>query len=620
MSSSPPDSGSAVSHRSVERSRATLRLASGERLQTRRFLPAGQRDSIRFCEGLPEVWARNDEVWLPLEPAWTWRKTISLGGQDTALTFKEIENDEEFRLFGELRRFHYRGGGGAGRTVPIIARADRWDLPRVLGFLELTSSLIASTARKRFFDAPFFESGKVQWQSWNSQSARDYSNLICRISRFVIHPELRGAGLAKPFLSAARDYALKRWHYGGWRPRFMEITADMLRYYHFVDGEFAFMGETEGNEHRLAKDMTYLVRKALTAGQTMPQGGGGIMTLQRSYASRLLTFTGDAHQDIAQLVQRLSRNPAALDQDAWEALYRLNRRPKPAYVCGLTPEARQYVHLQNTRLNHRVSEGPQPKVKSVSIDKLGVSASSAMEQTSDGRKMQEAFGFVGSAIHSELFHDVSFELKSGEVTLICGASGSGKSLLLAGVRALCDPAAKADWDPNAVLEGQASRYARIGELPHLPGDVSALALKGAVELERFLNVTGKCGLAEPQLLVRPIRTLSSGQKYRLAVALAFLQECEILLIDNFCEPLDRYTAAAVAKGIRRLAQEENVSVLAATATYDRSYLLREIDQAILLRRGDRAMMVGRGEVYGLQESLLEHALSNPSPEYIQSQP
>lgn len=620
MLPSPPNRESAVLHRSVDGARALLRLASGEQLETRRFLPAGQRDSVRVREGLPEVWIRHDEVWLPLEPSWTWRTTISLGGQDTVLTFKEIETDEEFRLFGELRRFHYRGGGGAGRTVPIIAHAHRWDLPRVLGFLELTSSLIASTARKRFFDAPFFESGKVQWQSWNSQSARDYSNLICRISRFVIHPELRGAGLARPFLAAARDYAAKRWHYGGWRPRFMEITADMLRYYQFVDGEFAFMGETEGNEHRLAKDMTYLVRKALTEGQMMPQGGGGIMTLQRGYASRLLTFTGDARQDIAQLVQQLSRNPAALDQDAWEALHRLNRRPKPAYVCGLTPEARQYVKLQNTRLNPPTALPSRPKIKSISIDKLGVSASSAMEQTSEGRKMQETFGFVGSAIHSDLFHDVSFELKSGEVTLVCGASGSGKSLFLAGVRAVCDPAARTDWDPNAHLEGRASRHVRIGELPHLPDDVSALALKGAVELERFLNVTGKCGLAEPQLLVRPIRTLSSGQKYRLAVALAFLQECEVLLIDNFCEPLDRYTAAAVAKGIRRLAREENVSVLAATATYDRSHLLGEIDQAILLRRGDKAMVVGRGQDHGLQESLLERAFSNPRPEHLQSQP
>lgn len=620
MPSSPPDDGFTVSHRSVDGSRAVLRLASGETINTRRFLPAGRRDHLRIENGVSEIWARHDAMWLPLEPAWTWESTISLGGKDVSLTFKEIETDEEYRLFGELRRFHYRGGGGAGRTVPIIARADRWDLPRVLGFLELTSSMIASTARKRFFDAPFFESGNVQWQTWNSQSAREYSNLICRISRFVIHPELRGGGLASRFLAAARDYASKRWHYGGWRPRFLEITADMLRYYRFVDESFAFMGETEGNEHRLAKDMTYLVRKALTDGQTMPQGGGGIMTLQRGYASRLLTFTDQGGQDITGLMHRLSRNPAALDQDAWEALHRLNRRPKPAYVCGLTDEARQYVRKQDTKLNRAAVAPPLPQTRTWSVRQFGVSASSPMEQTGEGRKMQETFGFVGSTIQSDLISDLSFDLKSGEVTLVCGASGSGKSLLLNGALALWDPATRPDLDRDITLEGTVDQPARVGGLPNLPSDASALALKGSASLERFLNVTGKCGLAEPQLLVRPIRTLSSGQKYRLAVAMAFLQNCDILLIDNFCEPLDRYTAAAVAKGIRRLAREENVSVLAATATYDRSYLLEEVDQAILLRRGDRAVIVKRGEGYGLQESLLEHALSDPRSEHVQSQP
>lgn len=619
MPSLTQDAGSSVTQRSVARAQATLRLESGASISTRRFVPVGRRDRIRMTDGVPEVWIRQDDDWAPLEPAWTWRTQLRLGGEDVSLVFKEIETDEELRLFHELRRFHYRGGGGAGRVVPIIARADRWDLPQVLGFLELTSSMIASTARRRFFDAPFFESGRVQWQTWNSETAKQYSNLICRISRFVIHPELRGAGLAAPFLAAARDYAVQRWHYGGWRPRFMEITADMLRYYRFVDDAFAFMGETEGNEHRLAKDMVYLVRKALSAGQSMPQGGGGIMTLQRGYATRLLSFTGQGRQDLPELVQQLSRNPATLDQDAWEALHRLNRRPKPAYVCGLTDEARAYVRMQDTRLNRPPSSTKPAVTRAWSIRNLGVSASSAMEQTAEGRKMQETFGFVGASIRSDLFQGLSFTLTSGEVTLICGASGSGKSLLLNAARALWSPTARASWDDRILLEGEADSLAQVGELPELPLDTSALALKGGVDLERFLNVTGKCGLAEPQLLVRPIGTLSSGQRYRLGVAMAFLQNPDIVLIDNFCEPLDRYTAASVAKGIRRLAREQNVCVLAATATYDRSYLLEEVDQAILLRRGDTATIVERGGSNGLQESLLEHALSDASAKFVQSQ-
>lgn len=592
-----------------------LRLADGREIETRRFVPAGRHDWIREQDGEWEIYARNDHAWVPLAPTWSWTSNLRIGGAEVALTFKEIETDKELALFEDLRRFHYRGGGGAGRTVPIIARADQWDLPQVLGFLELTSSMIASTARKRFFNARYFESGEVEWQTWTSATARQYSNLICRISRFVIHPELRGSGLASHFLAAARDYAAERWHYGGWRPRFMEITADMLRYYRFVDRDFAFMGETEGNEHRLVKDMTYLVRKHLTEGQMMPQGGGGIMTLQRGYASRLLRFTGSDSGQVPALIQQLSRNPATLEQDAWEALHRLNRRPKPAYVSGLTDKAKIYVKTQDTRLNPPPRPMQKPIERSWVLTGLGVSAQSAMEQTAEGRKMQEAFGFVGSNISSDLFRDLSVTLRSGEVTLVCGASGSGKSLLLDACRAVLDPSAR-DIDPAVTLAGEASATAKVRELPDLPQDASALSLKGAASLERFIDVTGKCGLAEPQLLVRPIRTLSSGQKYRLAVAMAFLKGCDVLLIDNFCEPLDRYTAAAVAKGIRRLARAESVSVLAATATYDRSYLLDEVDQAILLRRGNKAALIQREQEHGLQKSLLQHALPDQGPEHL----
>lgn len=610
----PKDLGIEISHRRAAGARSVLRLADGREIETPRFAPAGRGNLVRDREGGLDIFAQNDGLWLPLTPTWRWTSTVRIGGLNTTLTFKEIETEEELRLFEELRRFHYRGGGGAGRTVPIIARSDSWDLPRVLGFLELTSSMIASTARKRFFDALFFESGRVQWRNWTSATAREYSNLICRISRFVIHPELRGGGLASEFLAAAKDYATQRWHYGGWRPRFIEITADMLRYYRFVDSDFAYMGETEGNEHRLAKDMAYLVRRALTDGGSMPQGGGGIMTLQRGYASRLLTYAGDNHGALPELVQRLSRNPAALEQDAWEALHRLNRRPKPSYICGLTDAAKTYVKTQATRLNQNPPRRNAVPSRIWALSGLGVSATSTMEQTSEGRIMQEAFGFVGSSIESELFRQLDFVLKTGDVTLVCGASGSGKSLLLEACRALLDPLWQASLDPAIALTGKASAQARVRTLPDLPNDVSALSLKGSISLERFIDITGRCGLAEPQLLVRPIRTLSSGQKYRLAVALAFLQGCEILIIDNFCEPLDRYTASAVAKGIRRLARSECVAVLAATASYDRSYLLDEVDQAILLRRGDKAALIQRGRDHGLQESFFEHALSNRSSE------
>src|SRR5690606_2338769 len=185
------------------------------------------------------------------------------------------------------------------------------------------------------------------------------------------------------------------------------------------------------------------------------------------------------------------------------------------------------------------------------------------------------FGFVGNDVTSELVEDLSFDLSAGEVTLICGASGSGKSLLLHACANLLDglPSDEPRHGLGGLeVTGAVSRKARIQILPQLPADKVPLELKGRASLEDFLQTAAKCGLAEPQLLVRPTSSLSSGQRYRLQVALAFLANPEIVIVDNFCEPLDRYTAISVARGIRRLAAERQVAVLGATAAYDRDYL------------------------------------------------
>lgn len=587
-----------VVERRLSGTQAIFRLSDGTTLQTRRFIPLGRGDLLRIAPAGVQVFAKHEPSWIDIDPVWAWNTQIQLGSERIKVFFKEIETEEEAALFEGLRRFHYRGGGGAGRTVPIIATSDVWDLPRMLGFIEISSSMIANTARKAFFDYPFFERADVSWKTWDAQASKNLSNTISRISRFVIHPELRGLGLARHFLSAAKRFSAERWHYGGRRPRFIEITAEMLRYYKFAGSDFVFMGETEGNEHRLAKDMKYLVRKALADGEGMPQGGGGIMTLQRGYASRLLKYLEQTDRSLPEIIKSLQHNPALLDQDTWEALHRLNRKPKLSYVSGLTEKANDYIELRRTlaQSSHdRSTKLPTPRAWSLSG--VTVRAKSNIAQSSEARLLQDAFGFVGTDLCTELVEDLSFELHTGDVTLVCGASGSGKSLLLAASQALWDSASRCNpaLDGLEVTGGASGPQPRTVSLPSLAPDQTPLEAKGRVSLEEFLETAALCGLAEPQLFVRPIRTLSSGQRYRLAVALAFLKNPDIIFIDNFCEPLDKYTAISVAKGLKRLATARGVAVIGATASYDREYLLDNIDQFVILRRGDKAIFERRGQ-------------------------
>ena len=101
------------------------------------------------------------------------------------------------------------------------------------------------------------------------------------------------------------------------------------------------------------------------------------------------------------------------------------------------------------------------------------------------------------------------------------------------------------------------------------GVTTPLDLMARTPLDEFLTVTAQVGLAEPQLFVRPTTTLSSGQKYRLQVALSILTHADILVIDNFCENVDRFTISAICRGLRRLADTYGIGVLVATAAYER---------------------------------------------------
>ena len=197
-----------------------------------------------------------------------------------------------------------------------------------------------------------------------------------------------------------------------------------------------------------------------------------------------------------------------------------------------------------------------------------------MAQSNEARRIQDAFGFVGSELKAEIIQPISFTLTSGSITLICGASGSGKSVLGCAIRYLSEARVGKSHQQQVQnyeslsIEGTAKHSASVVELEPLTDCLTPIEQVPQLNLNNFISVSAKCGLAEPQLFVRPVESLSSGQRYRLQLACAFLKRPNILYVDNFCETLDRFTAIAVCKGLKSLAIEWNVAVVVSTAAYD----------------------------------------------------
>ena len=130
-------------------------------------------------------------------------------------------------------------------------------------------------------------------------------------------------------------------------------------------------------------------------------------------------------------------------------------------------------------------------------------------------------------------HNVSFQIKSGEVVGIIGRNGAGKSTLLKILSGITDP-----------TDGHADIYGRVGSLlevgtgfhPELTGREN-IYLNGAIlgmrksEIERKFDEI--VAFAEiDKFIDTPVKHYSSGMYVRLAFSVAAHLEPEILLVDE----------------------------------------------------------------------------------------
>lgn len=155
-----------------------------------------------------------------------------------------------------------------------------------------------------------------------------------------------------------------------------------------------------------------------------------------------------------------------------------------------------------------------------------------------------------------LFKDVSFEVARGQIVELRGSNGSGKSTLLRVLAGLTPPSAGLlYWQCSPVQgaplqgaplqrgdEAYARQMAYLGHLNALGAELSA-----AENLRFFQRMHGGVvrdpaealqawGLAHAAH--QPVRSLSQGQRRRLALARVWSRQCSLWLLDEPCAALD----------------------------------------------------------------------------------
>ena len=173
-----------------------------------------------------------------------------------------------------------------------------------------------------------------------------------------------------------------------------------------------------------------------------------------------------------------------------------------------------------------------------------------------------------------VFDRLSFGLGAGELLALTGRNGSGKTTLLRALALLVRPdAGTIRWqgaDIRAEPEAWRGRLAWLGHLEGLKGDLSvrenllaAERLRGAPPAEDRLD-GALVAFDLASLAARPVRSLSAGQRRRVALARVMLSQAPLWLLDEPLNALDVPAQAAF-----RLALENHLAAggLAIAATH-----------------------------------------------------
>lgn len=173
---------------------------------------------------------------------------------------------------------------------------------------------------------------------------------------------------------------------------------------------------------------------------------------------------------------------------------------------------------------------------------------------------------------------VSFRLRAGEIGLIVGGSGSGKSTVLdvlygtkrasRGSAFLCVGDGQRDLFDISVAELVSIRSVAIGYctqfLPAIPGKLAAdLANEAAYAETNSADITELLDrLALPQRLWNlPVSSWSGGEKQRLNIALAALRKPALILLDEPFSALDEALHPVVWSVLSALADEGSAMLI-----------------------------------------------------------
>jgi energy-coupling factor transporter ATP-binding protein EcfA2 len=210
-----------------------------------------------------------------------------------------------------------------------------------------------------------------------------------------------------------------------------------------------------------------------------------------------------------------------------------------------------------------------------------------------------------------ILEGLTCEIEEGEMVLVMGHTGSGKSSLLRLINGLVPHHTGGILAGSITVDGISTREVKPGSLAHLVGIVGQNPINGFVtdiveeelafgmealnfptdvmrkRIEEVLDLLSLNAVRD-----RSIRTLSGGEQQRVAIAAALVMHPKVLVLDEPTSALDPIAAEEVLSVLHRLVHDLSVTVIIAEHRLER--VIQFVDRIILIE-GDGETSIGNAD-------------------------
>ncbi len=217
-------------------------------------------------------------------------------------------------------------------------------------------------------------------------------------------------------------------------------------------------------------------------------------------------------------------------------------------------------------------------------------------QSNNGGVSVEVRGLRRSFEGQDVLKDISFTVQPGEVFVIMGPSGSGKSVLLKSIIGLDEPEAG-----EILINGQPIQSPEVMEKYRLAMVFQSGALLNSLTVGENVGLyLTEHRLKSPEEISRVVSEklesvglkgtenkmpseLSGGMKKRVAIARALVIEPQLILYDEPTSELDPLSAVIIGEEIREL--NERIHVTSLVVSHDRDLAFGVADRIAVINEG-----------------------------------